>query len=77
MTTLAFPKIRKRYKRKCHFCKAKLPSGTKAKYIYPVPNKYGLDAHEGAYACETCTPKVEQEQRAEGHMELVSRKLTC
>ncbi|MHA2062963.1 MAG: hypothetical protein ACXABY_01135 [Candidatus Thorarchaeota archaeon] len=65
---------KKKYKRTCHFCSTKIEKGVKGtKYIYPVPEKYGLRPNDGVYACHKCAPGILVEQQAEGQM-LVSER---
>ena len=65
-STAALPKPSRLRKRKCGFCKEPIPEGASARYIYPVPSRYGLEMNEGEHACSKCAPPIEAEQVAEG-----------
>ena len=64
-----------KYKHACHFCKSPAPVGSR-KYVYPIPAKYNPRPEDGAYACLKCLPTILAEQRVDGHMEVVHKKLS-
>ena len=67
---------KKKYKNACHFCGSPASVGNGRRYIFPIPAKYNPKLNEGGYACSKCAPKVLEEQKADGHMEMVQKEIS-